>query len=90
MENRAVRLYNHSLKQTLLLSSDVIDKARNKLQLAFPDGSEFTTSAARAALDTNRKTIVPLLEHFDANGVTRRDEDVRVMTSEFDGNGSRS
>ena len=89
-KNRAVRLYNHSLKQTLLLSSDVIDKARNKLQLAFPDGSEFTTSAARAALDTNRKTIVPLLEHFDANGVTRRDEDVRVMTSEFDGNGSRS
>lgn len=83
-KNRAVRLYNHSLKQTFLLASDAIEEARKKLRTAFPDGSEFTTSAARAALNTNRKTIVPLLEYFDANGVTRRDEDVRVMTSEFD------
>ncbi|MEM9180823.1 MAG: selenocysteine-specific translation elongation factor [Pseudomonadota bacterium] len=88
-KNRALRLYNHSLKQTLLLSSDAIEEARNKLRLAFPDGSEFTTSAARAVLNTNRKTIVPLLEYFDANGVTRRDEDVRVITSDFDPTGAR-
>ncbi|WP_051297774.1 selenocysteine-specific translation elongation factor [Brevibacterium album] len=32
----------------------------------------FTTSQARQALDTTRRTVIPLLEHLDARGWTRR------------------
>ena len=32
----------------------------------------FTTSEARKALDTTRRTVIPLLEHLDARGWTRR------------------
>jgi selenocysteine-specific elongation factor len=41
-----------------------------------PDG--FTASQAREALGTSRKYALPLLGLLDANGLTRRDGDVRV------------
>jgi selenocysteine-specific elongation factor len=37
----------------------------------------FTLSEARRALDTSRRVIVPLLEHLDSTGVTRRLPDDR-------------
>ena len=40
----------------------------------------FTVSEARIALDTTRRVAVPLLEHLDAKGLTRRiDADRRVI-----------
>ena len=39
--------------------------------------SGITVSAFREALGTSRKFAVPLLEHFDRTGVTRRDGDLR-------------
>jgi selenocysteine-specific elongation factor len=39
----------------------------------------FTLSEARRALDTSRRVIVPLLEHLDRAGVTRRLPDDRRM-----------
>ena len=40
----------------------------------------FTVSDARRALDTTRRVAVPLLEHLDARGVTRRiDSDRRMI-----------
>jgi selenocysteine-specific elongation factor len=40
----------------------------------------FTVSEARIALDTTRRVAVPLLEHLDARGLTRRiDADRRVV-----------
>uniref|UniRef100_UPI0036F3D134 SelB domain-containing protein n=1 Tax=Brevibacterium senegalense TaxID=1033736 RepID=UPI0036F3D134 len=32
----------------------------------------FTTSQARQALDTTRRTVIPLLEHLDTRGWTKR------------------
>jgi selenocysteine-specific elongation factor len=32
----------------------------------------FTTSQARQALETTRRTVIPLLEHLDGRGWTRR------------------
>ena len=78
-KGRAVRLFNHSLKQSLLLSVDAIDEGQKRLAKAFPNGTPFTTSAARQVLETNRKTIVPLLEYYDRLGITERTEDVRTM-----------
>ncbi|MFJ2029148.1 selenocysteine-specific translation elongation factor [Streptosporangium sp. NPDC087985] len=41
--------------------------------------SPFTVSQARAALDSSRRVVVPLLEHLDARGLTRRvDNESRV------------
>jgi selenocysteine-specific elongation factor len=34
---------------------------------------------ARDITGTSRKYIVPLLEYFDAQGVTKRDGDVRTL-----------
>ena len=75
----AVRLYNHALNQTVILHSDAIEGAIASLQRAFPAEQVFKTGEARAALSTNRKTIVPLLEHLDVRGITRRDGNFRVI-----------
>jgi selenocysteine-specific elongation factor len=37
----------------------------------------FTASEARRALDTTRRTLIPLLEHLDRTGYTERIDDVR-------------
>lgn len=39
----------------------------------------FTTSEARQALGTTRRVVIPLLEHLDARGWTRRDGNARVV-----------
>ncbi|MEM7340921.1 MAG: selenocysteine-specific translation elongation factor [Actinomycetota bacterium] len=41
-----------------------------------PDG--FTVSEARDVFGTSRKYVLPLLAHFDATGVTRRRDDLRI------------
>ena len=71
-KGRLVRLYNYSLKQSILLHADAIAQAGHMLSQTFPKAQSFTTSMARKALGTNRKTVVPLLEHFDQTGLTKR------------------
>ena len=43
-------------------------------------GPSFTLSEARRALGTTRRIAVPLLEHLDQTGVTRRDGNLRSLT----------
>ncbi|MFN3214735.1 MAG: selenocysteine-specific translation elongation factor [Henriciella sp.] len=80
----AVRLYNHALKQSLLLHSESIRQAIRTLEDSFPDARPFTTSEARQVLKTNRKTVVPLLEHFDDIGFTKRDGNLRTFQPRTD------
>ncbi len=84
----AVRLYNHALKQTLVLHSDAIKHAETALRSAFPADQPFKTGEAREALATNRKTIVPLLELFDTRGITVRDGNLRVLKTHQDREGA--
>ena len=49
----------------------------NKLK-AMPEG--ITVAQFRDLVQGNRKTCVPLLELFDAQGITKRQGDVRVIT----------
>jgi selenocysteine-specific elongation factor len=84
----AVRLYNHALKQTLVLHSDAIIQAETALRDAFPAEQSFKTGEAREALATNRKTIVPLLELFDTRGITVRDGNLRVLKTHQDREGA--
>lgn len=75
----AIRLFNHALNQHVLLHASAITSACETLRRAFPAGDSFTTGEARTVLKTNRKIVVPLLEYFDAQGITRREGDVRYL-----------
>jgi len=77
---RAVSLRNVGLRQTLVFHPDALDAAIEALRMAFPPPREFTTGEAREALGATRKFIVPILEHFDAVGLTTRHGDVRQVS----------
>jgi len=74
---RVIELRNVALNQTLLFHKEVIASAGAALAEAFAGRLSFTTSQARTALATSRKTIVPLLEHLDSLGFTVRTGDLR-------------
>lgn len=76
---RLCALPNIALNQVLILHPDILAIAADTLHAAFPSGQPFSTSAARVALATSRRVIVPVLEYFDAQGVTCRIGDARRM-----------
>ncbi|HXF57903.1 MAG TPA: SelB C-terminal domain-containing protein, partial [Actinomycetota bacterium] len=64
----------------LVVTPEFLERAEAVLRdLARPPG--VTVSAFREALGTSRKYALPLLEYFDARGLTRRQGDVRVLRS---------
>jgi selenocysteine-specific elongation factor len=68
----------------LRLAPDVVllpETARLALNTLRGLPQPFTAGAAREALSTSRKVIVPLLEHFAAHGHTRRTEDGRHLVT---------
>lgn len=76
---RVVAMVNVGLNQRLVFHADALACAARDLTAAFPPATRFTTGQARAALATTRKFIVPVLEHFDAQGITLRSGDTRQM-----------
>lgn len=72
-----VVLRNNALRQSLVFHQGALDDALATLRVAFPPPTAFATGAARAALGTSRKFIVPILEFLDARGDTGRQGDVR-------------
>ncbi|HBU54453.1 MAG TPA: selenocysteine-specific translation elongation factor [Sulfitobacter sp.] len=78
-QGRLVSLANIALKQQVVFHAATIGQAQRSLAANFPPPTAFTTSAARTALGTTRKFIVPLLEHLDALGMTLRDGDTRQI-----------
>ena len=78
-QGRLVSLANIALKQQVVFHAATIGQAQRSLAASFPPPTAFTASAARTALGTTRKFIVPLLEHLDALGMTLRDGDTRQI-----------
>jgi selenocysteine-specific elongation factor len=76
---RAIALRNVSLRQTLVFHREALEEGARRLLAFFAPPTAFSTGEARAALATTRKFIVPVLEYFDAIGVTERTGDVRRM-----------
>jgi selenocysteine-specific elongation factor len=58
----------------LVFTPEIVARAESIVRAA-PEG--ITVSAFREALGTSRKYALPLLEHFDRTGVSRRDGDLR-------------
>jgi selenocysteine-specific elongation factor len=64
----------------LHFSAEAIAGARDALEAHLrgnPSGA--TAAELRDALGVSRKYAIPLLEYFDAQGVTRREGDLRVL-----------
>jgi selenocysteine-specific elongation factor len=76
-----VRLDNIALKQRLIFHRDTLATAAAQIARAFPAPQVFTTSQARTALATSRRIIVPVLEYFDAQGITVRNGDARRLSA---------
>jgi len=56
-----------------------VDEARGRIASYLEQHGTMLAKDARDVLGTSRKYVVPLLEYFDAQGVTKRDGDVRTL-----------
>lgn len=83
-DQTAIAMMNIGLNQRLVFHAKSVAQAAETLHGAFPPPMRFTTGQAREALGTSRKFIVPLLEYFDAEKVTQRDGDLRLMAQPAD------
>ena len=64
--------------KTVVFHRDALAQAETRLHAALSDGAGQTVSQLNAALGTTRKFSIPLLEHLDGLGVTKRAGDVRL------------
>ncbi len=69
------------LDDKILLHVDTLNQIKEQLQGILADGIGITLSDLRQHLNTSRKYAVPLCEHLDAIGFTRRDGDLRYLAS---------
>ncbi len=68
-----------SLEGGLLAHGEAIATVREKLRGYLAERGEITVAQFRELIGSNRKYAMALLGHFDAEGLTRRDGDVRVL-----------
>lgn len=62
----------------VFFAASAVDRAARLIaeRLAVTDG--ITVADARDLLGTSRKFVLPMLNHFDRNGITRRRDDLRI------------
>ena len=65
--------------RTVVFHRDAIAEAKRLLQTALAEGEGKTVSELNALWNTTRKFSIPLLEHLDGLGVTRREGDLRYL-----------
>ncbi|TXM92524.1 selenocysteine-specific translation elongation factor, partial [Methylobacterium sp. WL103] len=80
---RVPRAVDRVQRRAVLFHKAAVEEARAKLRATFPEAtgpeSGFLAREAGAALGISRKFSIPLLEHLDATGFTRRAGDRRVI-----------
>lgn len=74
---RVVKLRHAQGGEPRLVHRQAIGEAEARLRAALP--GPFTAAAARDALGLTRRDTLPLLEHWDAAGVTRRRAELRTF-----------
>jgi selenocysteine-specific elongation factor len=63
----------------LYFSFEALDEAKKIIEQLLKEKSEFIASDAKDRLNTSRKYLIPLLEYFDTQKITRRIGDKRVI-----------
>lgn len=78
-----IRAVDRVQRRAVLFHREAVASARARLVQAFPEATApetgFLAREAGAALGISRKFSIPLLEHLDATGFTRRAGDRRVI-----------
>jgi selenocysteine-specific elongation factor len=69
------------LGHDLHFAASAVTAARDRIVQHLKGSGTMLAKDARDVLGTSRKYVVPLLEYFDAQGVTKRDGDVRSLRS---------
>jgi len=69
------------LADDLAVPAATVDDAAKRLRALYEQHGAFTAAQAKETLGTTRRLAVPLLEHLDKQGVTRRQGDLRVITA---------
>jgi len=67
------------LGSELHFHAEAIDSARRSVEEYLSSHGSATAGDLRDVLGVSRKYLIPLLEYFDAQGLTKRDGDVRVL-----------
>jgi selenocysteine-specific elongation factor len=65
----------------LVMLPAAVAGARRTLERYLQEHGSTTVAVARDVLGSSRRTVVPLLEYFDATQLTRRDGDLRFLRS---------
>jgi selenocysteine-specific elongation factor len=65
--------------ESVVLHRDAVRQAEEKVRGLFVSKSELTASEIRQGIGTTRKNIIPLLNYFDARGLTQRKGEVRIL-----------
>ncbi len=68
------------LDERVVVSIEAVALAKEKLLENFKPGELFTVGQAAEKLESTRKYMIPLLEYFDAQGLTERVDDQRCIT----------
>ncbi len=67
------------LNHDLVLSAREFERARETVRRHLQQHASATVSDLRQVLEASRRIVVPLLERFDRDGLTRRNGDSRVL-----------
>jgi selenocysteine-specific elongation factor len=67
------------LGDEVILLADVFARATEIIKQSLRSRGSATVSELRQAVGASRRIVVPLLEHLDREGVTRREGDKRVL-----------
>ena len=76
-----VETYDSGSRKTVAFHRDAVELAAGCLRAALRGGKGMTVSEINSLLDISRKYSIPLLEHLDHIGVTRRQGDKRLLKS---------
>jgi selenocysteine-specific elongation factor len=74
---RLVRLRTYDRSAEIVLHANVLDQVKQAIARKFPYPSEFAVKDVRDLLHSTRRHVVPVMEHFDATGITVRSGDLR-------------
>ncbi len=69
------------INDDLFLHAEAFESVKKTLAERMADGQGLTLSQIREMLETSRKFAVPVCEHLDRIGFTRREGDLRVLVS---------
>lgn len=62
----------------VFFAKSAVDRAAHLIAEKLAESDGITVADARDLLGTSRKYVLPLLNHFDRNGITRRRDDLRI------------